>query len=569
MSTLSTIAKFLTSSSSSPAPTPLRKLQTVLSNPSQAKAITTTTTTKDLIFFQTKKLTQLGRNGHLDLAKELFDEMPHRNQVTYNAMLSIFVNAGRLDSALQLFDAMPKRNAKSYTSMIAALSRSGSVGDAARLFESIPSSERNVFSWTAIITCYASNNEPLRALECFSSMYSKMFESNVLPNSHTFSALLKCCSSVRSIESARQVHGLSVKLSDERGGECSIFVLNALIDVNAKLGHLVDAERVFASMKYKDLTTWNSMMDAYRHHFLVDRALDLFSSMEEKDTLSWNIMMSGLSESRRGEEALALFLCLLRQGGDTSKPNASTYTVALSCCATLSMIEFGRQIHGITVKNGLYRRNVFVSNSVMTVYANGGMVDELERVFNEMPNRDVVSWNSMIQSLGRNGCARKALKIAEEALVSKNFNHNTFTAILTSCSHGGLVVEGMNYLESMSAKYGVEPSLDHYICAVDMIGRAGEVENAYKLVRETPVESSSVAWVTLLNACLIHGNDEIGSIAAERLRKLEPVSARSYLAMAGICSKTGRTAKLRRIRGLMGEMDLRKEEPGCSWVVEI
>ena len=386
-----------------------------------------------------------------------------------------------------------------------------------------------------------------------------------MPNAHTFSMLLKACGSIRCISCARQIHCLKLKLLDEQGGD-SIFVENTLIDVYAKLGSLVDAERLFSRMEHKDLATMNTMMDAYTFHLLMDKAIEIFDSIEEKDALSWNIVMSGLLECRRGEEALRLFLCLTRSQEDT-KPNSSTYTIVLSSCAALARIEFGRQVHAYIVKNGLYSSNTFVSNSLISMYASSGLTEELERVFVEMSTKDVISWNSVIQSLGQNGCARKAIENAETALSLKIYNHNTFIAILTSCSHGGFVAEGLEYFNSMGAKYGVEPSSDHCVCVIDMLARAGELQEAHNFLRQKGLESNSVAWATLLNACCVHGNSEIGQIAAEKLQVLEPDDVRSYLAMSSVYSRTGRVEESKRLLDLMRRKDLRKN-PGRSWIIE-
>ncbi|XP_010928093.2 pentatricopeptide repeat-containing protein At2g13600-like [Elaeis guineensis] len=520
--------------------------------------------TPKLTVLQTKMITEYGMRGEVGKAIHVFEQMPKRNQISWNAMLSVLVDSGHVDSALQLFDEMPQRNTTSYTSMIACLSRCGSALKARQLFDSIPSQDQNVFSWTAMISCYARNNEPLEALKLFSDLYGALFELKILPNSHTFSSLLKCCGCIRSLAAVRQIQSLMVKLLDGEG-EGSIFVHNCLIDVNAKLGNLVDAGEIFNRMRWKDLGSWNAMMNAYTHHLLMDKALEMFYSMEEKDTLSWNIAMSGLLESRRGEEALRLFL-LLRSRRST-EPNSSTYSIILSACATLTMLKFGRQIHTITVKIGLYSSNIFVCNSLITMYASCGSSEELERVFDEMPKKDVVSWNSVIQGLGQNGYSKKALEMAEKALDSKNFNHNTFVAILTSCSHSGLVNEGLDYFHSMRKKYGIDPSLGHYICVVDMLGRAGRLKEAHSLLGSMPFAANSVAWYALLNACMIHGDTDMGRIAAKELQILEPCNARSYLGLANIYGRTDKIEESRRLLDLIRKKELRKE-PGSSWVVQ-
>lgn len=358
---------------------------------------------------------------------------------------------------------------------------------------------------------------------------------------------------------------MSIKLLDWEREE-SVFVCNCLIDVYAKMGCLAEAEAIYSRMKHKDLATVNTMMDAYTFYFLIDKALDIFHSIEKKDALSWNIVMSGLLDARRGEEALKLFVCIVRSE-EEAKPNPSSYTIVLNSCAALARTEFGRQVHAMVLRNGLYGSNTYVTNSLITMYASSGLSKESERVFDEMPVKDVISWNSVIQGLGQNGHARKALEIAEMALSSKIYNGNTFIAILTSCSHGGIVAKGLEYLNCMSAKYGVEPSSDHYICVIDMLGRAGNLQAAHGLLCERGLDSNPVALATLLNACIIHEDSQIGEAVAEKLRVLEPDSVRSYLAMASVYSRTARVEETKRLLDSMRNKELRKN-PGRSWIVQ-
>ncbi|XP_077242625.1 pentatricopeptide repeat-containing protein At2g13600-like [Tasmannia lanceolata] len=514
----------------------------------------------------TKLITHYGRIGELQEAMRIFDEMPNRNQISWNAMLTVFLDFGRLDSARKLFDEMPERNSVSHTLMIAGFSRFGFVPEARQVFDSIPFSNFNVFSWTAMISCYAHNRQPFQALKLFSGLYGDFFNIRIIPNSFTFSTLLKACAEMQSLVTAGHIHALLVKLLDE---ECegTVYVQNSLIDLNAKFGCLVDAEKIFNRLKWKDLSSWNIMMAAYTRCLYIDKALGLFDSMKEKDTLSWNIIISGLAESGSGEGALNLFISLLRLWPET-KPNPSTYTVVLTVCATITALKFGRQIHSQTIKLGLDRSNIFIGNSLITMYARGSFIEESELVFSGMLKKDVISWNSLILGLGENGYAIKALEVAEKALKLEAFNQNTFIGILTTCSHGGLIDEGMKYFSSMSRKYAILPGLDHYICVIDMLGRAGRITEAHDFLCKMPLKANSVAWAALLNACLIHENREVGEIAAREVRTLEPDNATSYVMLASICGKTGRTDERRKLLNLMREKGLKKE-PGYSLIVEI
>ncbi|XP_010261304.1 PREDICTED: pentatricopeptide repeat-containing protein At2g13600-like [Nelumbo nucifera] len=510
-------------------------------------------------------ITEYGRAGEVSKAMKLFEEMPQRNQVSWNAMLTVLLESDCLDAARRLFREMPQRNSVSYTSILTGLSRSGFVSEARKIFDSIPITEQNVFSWTAMISCYSHNFQPWHSLKLFSILYGEFFSFKILPNSHTFSILLKSCVDVQSLVMAIQIHAMALKFLDMEH-EKTVFVNNSLIDLYSKLGGLADAEKIFNGLKWKELSSWNVMMAAYAHHLLIDKALEIFNSTKNRDILSWNIMMSGFAESGRHTEAVELFLQLLRLQKPETTPNPSTYTIVLTVCATRCMLEWGRQIHTCTAKCGLYFSNVYIGNSLINMYARCSLVEESEQVFDEIYWKDTVSWNSLVLGLGQNGYCRKALEVAEKALKLGVYNYNTFIGLLTSCSHGGLVEEGLEYFSSMSKKFGIDPSLDHYICVIDMLGRAGRIVEAHNLLLEMPFAPNSIAWAALLSACVIHGNEEVGEIAARELRHLEPGNAASYVMLAKIYIRTGKLEQSRRLVGFMDEIGLRKKQ-GFSCII--
>ncbi|MCL7040235.1 hypothetical protein MKW94_015669 [Papaver nudicaule] len=434
---------------------------------------------------------------------------------------------------------MPRRNSTSYTAMIAGLSRSGFVAESRKVFDSIPPFEQNVYSWTAMISSYTHNRQHMDALKLCSVSYGEFFPW-ILPNSFTFSTVLNY--------------------------KENVFVQNCLIDLHGKLGNLGDAENVFNGLTWKDLSTWNVMMDSYARNLMIVKALAIFDSMEEKDTLSWNIMISGFAECGRGIEALEFFLQLCRLQGPGTYPNSSTFTLAITICGTYSMLKTGVQIHACVLKRGLTESNSYTGNSLINMYMKCGSIEESERLFYDMPRRDVISWNSLILCLGQNGHSKKAIEMGEKALSLGIYNHNTFIALLTSCSHGGLVDEGIEYFGAMSKSSGIEPFLDHYVCVIDMLGRAGKVVEALNFLRKMPISPNAVAWSTLLSACLVHGNKEIGEVAAHELRILEPSNSASYVMLGNLYRKTGHFEDSNQILELMNKIDLKKEK-GISWTL--
>lgn len=518
---------------------------------------------QETVFFQTKTITYLGRTGQVRKALKLFEEMPHRNQATWNAMLTVLLQFDHLDLARKMFVRMP-RNSISYTLMISGLSKSGFVSEAEGVFNSMPTGDINVISWTAMICCYTKSHQPVDALKLFSSCYGDYYKLNIIPNAHTFSIVIKSCLEAYLFITGLQVSALIVKLLDENN-ENSVFVQNSLIDLHSKLGKLTDAEKIFYGLRQKDLSSWNVIL--YTYHLLVDKALKTFNSMTVKDSLSWNIMISGFAEIGHANKALEMFVQLLRSQKPESRSSGSTFTTILTLCATFCMLSWGRMVHGYSIKCGHHNnKNINVANSLINMYAKCGMIVESERVLHDMLKRDVVSWNCLVSGLAENGFCRKALNVAVMAIELGFFNSNTFIGVLTSCSHGGFIDEGLNIFGSMSEKYGVTPTIDHYNCVIDMLGRAGRLIEAHDILKTMPFEANSAAWAALLNGCLIHGNEDVGKVAALKLQELEPNNVSSFVMLANIYVRRGKMEESKQVLSLINNNGLKKDR-GCSWVL--
>ncbi|KAF7028088.1 hypothetical protein CFC21_040056, partial [Triticum aestivum] len=283
-----------------------------------------------------------------------------------------------------------------------------------------------------------------------------------------------------------------------------------------------------------------------------------------KNSFSWNIIMSCLLENRHGEDALRISVHLVRLEGNV-KPCVSTYTTALHICSVLALLVLSAQVHARTVKNSLCcGSSAFLCNSLISMYSSCGMTRDLQQVFNQTRVRDTVSWNSVIQGLGQNGLGKQALVAAERALELKMYNGSTFIAILRSCSHAGLVPEGLGYFNSMTEKYGVERALDHCINVIDLLGRAGKLEEAHALLQNMLFPSNVLAWSTLLHSCLAHKDSPVGSIAARQLEALQPDGSGNYKRLVFGCGEASEVnaAPLER----SGDVKSALHMPGCSWV---
>ncbi|KAF8651646.1 hypothetical protein HU200_063156 [Digitaria exilis] len=276
-------------------------------------------------------------------------------------------------------------------------------------------------------------------------------------------------------------------------------------------------------------------------------------------------MVTGYARAGRAAEALDLF-----RRGQVEPANMANDLRAvpsvLNVCAKEGELMKGREIHGRMVRCLSFDSDIAVGNALLDMYAKCGRADIAWAVFAGMKEKNVVSWSTMISCYGVHGMGKEALGIYEE-MVSRGVKPNciTFTSILSSCSHSGLVSDGRMIFESMSKVHGVEPTADHYACMIDLLGRAGAIEEAVGFIRKMPLEPGASLWGALLSACAVHNNVDVGEIAAYRLFELEEGNASNYVTLCGIYDAVGRSDCVSGLRSRMRELGMVKT-PGCSWV---
>ncbi|XVF01654.1 hypothetical protein REPUB_Repub04eG0106900 [Reevesia pubescens] len=384
------------------------------------------------------------------------------------------------------------------------------------LFDQMP--ERNVVSWTTIISAYANVRLSDKALEFF----VLMLRESVLPNMFTFSSVLRACNGLVNL---RQFHCGIIKL----GLESDVFVRSALVDVYSKLDKLKDAICVFNEMETKDLVVWNSII-------------------------------GGLAQNSDGDEALSQFKRMKRAGFTADQ---ATLTSVLRACTGLALLEVGRQVHVHVLK---FDVDLILNNALLDMYCKSGSLEDAKSVFERMVHRDVISWSTMIAGLAQNGFSLEALKFFDLMKASgMTPNYITVLGVLFACSHAGLVDDGWYYFQSMKGLYGIDPGREHYGCMIDLLGRAGKLDKAVKLVQEMECGADAVTWRTLLGACRVHRNVDLAIYAAKQVLKLDPEDAGTYVLLSNIYANSQRWEDVSEIRREMRDKGISKE-PGCSWI---
>jgi len=346
-------------------------------------------------------------------------------------------------------------------------------------------------------------------------------------NPFTSSIAIHACASMADLTAGRQIHCAVVK----SGHEISLPVANALVDMYCRCSCLSEATQYFRQMPHLDLITWNTII-------------------------------AGLDRSGSHDA----FHLLLEMCSRSIQPNCFTFTSIISACARLALLNCGQQVHAAITRRG-FAQNQQVANALVNMYTKCGSIVDSIRIFDEMSQRDIVSYTSMMIGYGLNGNGKDAIKLFEEMIaVGIQPDSVVFIGLLSACSHAGFIDEGLKYFDLMRTEYSVQPDKEVYGCVVDLLGRGGRVEEAYGLIQTMPFEADESIWGALLGACKVHGNVELGRLAAERMLGLRPEGgAKTYIMLSNMYAAEEEWGEAREMRRLMRGSGGRKEA-GRSWV---
>ncbi|KAI4305158.1 hypothetical protein L6164_028544 [Bauhinia variegata] len=307
----------------------------------------------------------------------------------------------------------------------------------------------------------------------------------------------------------------------------------------------------------------NALITMYSRCRQLRHAYILFHKMEQKDIATWNAMLSGYTHMDRSEEASFLFREMLHEG---IQPNYVTIASILPLCARIANLQLGREFHCYIMKHEEFKDYLLLWNALVDMYARSGKIVEARRVFDSLSIRDEITYTSMIAGYGMKGDGETALKLFEEMFKFEiKPDHVAMVAVLSACSHSGLVIQGQSLFEHMFSVYGVTPRLEHYSCMVDLFGRAGLLNRAKEVITGMPYKPTAAMWATLIGACRIHGNTLMGEWAAGKLLEMKPNHSGYYVLIANMYAAAGCWNKLAHVRTSMRDLGVRKA-PGCAWV---
>ncbi|KAG6437527.1 hypothetical protein SASPL_102445 [Salvia splendens] len=424
--------------------------------------------------------------------------------------------------------------------------------DAHQLLDELP--QRDVKSVTALIGRFAKQNRHAAAIACFTKMH--LFD--IKPNEYTLATLIHSSAVLKDLRLAKQIQSYAVK-----AGLCSnVFPGSAILDLYVKLGSFDVILRAFEDINHPNVFSYASLIRGYTKQGRFDEARDVFRSMPERNVVCWNTMISGCSQSGRNEEAVNLFNEMLREG---VTPIQSSYPCAIIAAANIGSIRLGRSIHASAVKH-LGQLGLFIANSLISLHAKCGEMEDSLLAFRKMRERNVVSWNALICGYAQNGEGNAAVDVYDRMkLTGLEPNSVTLLGLLLACNHAGLVDEGCEYFYQAKRD---DPRLlraEHYACLVDLMSRGGRFEEAERFLGELPFEPGIGFWKALLGGCRVHSNWELGEVAARRILELDPGDVSSYVMLSNAHSAAGRWEEVWEVRRRMREKGLSRIA-GSSWI---
>ncbi|KAK1261564.1 Pentatricopeptide repeat-containing protein [Acorus gramineus] len=511
-----------------------------------------------------------GKSGCTSSASRLFDEIPRRtlDAACWTSIVRAFSVNGRINEALSSFGRMRRssdvepdvvtiatvlsavsedcralhalaskigfeHDTRLANTLVHAYSTCASVDDALAVFDGIAIGRRDVVSWNTMISGLAVNGRPERAL----SVFEDLVMADVEPSHVTLIAILKCCAQIGCADTCRRVCNYAVSLSPMMrwSEDDNVIIATAMLDAQARCGDVESARRTF-------------------------------DAVPKKNVFCWSAMIAGYEKNSRPDEALRLFKRMLSEGD--VRPNDVTALSAIASCSALGAHRPARAFHKYVLVASL-DVEAPVASALIDMYAKCGDMGSARQVFAGIDGsnaKTIAIWTAIIAAEGLHGEGRQALRLFSEMRdTGLKPNDVTFIGLLSACSHSGLIEEGRLCFNAMERDHGISPNAKHYGCMVDLLSRAGHIEEAYRLVNQMPFEADAAIWGSLLAACRVHGNHGLAEVIEKRIVGLGSWSVGYQLLLANMYGETGRLSDAGRMRVELRKSG-KKKIPGQSFV---
>ncbi|KAM0882823.1 hypothetical protein ACQ4PT_032039 [Festuca glaucescens] len=420
-----------------------------------------------------------------------------------NSLLSLYLSLGAPDSARRLVSDIPRPNAVTWNTLLRACLRSGLLPSARRLFDQMP--ERDLVSYNSMLSGYAAAGDMAGARQLFDEM-----------------------------------------------PEWDVVTWNSMLAGYVRSRDMEDAKRMFHAMPERDVVSWNSMLDGYAQagDVMMARAFD---GMPMRSVVSWNVILALYTRLKDWRECLKVFDAMMAVG--VAMPNEKTFVSVLTACGSLGDLEKGKWVHGLVRKrwNRLVP-DVLLLTALLTLYAKCGVMETAREIFDSMGERSVPSWNSMIIGYGLHGQSEKALELfLEMEKTGPKPNETSFICVLSSCAHGGMVLEGWLCFDRMVRIYGIEPKAEHFGCMMDLLGRAGLLNDSENLIRNLQGKAPPALWGTMISASWTQSNSRLGEFVGKKLIEMKPGEVGPYVLLSNVYAAEWRWEDVDKVRELMKE----------------
>ncbi|XP_078153406.1 putative pentatricopeptide repeat-containing protein At3g01580 [Carex rostrata] len=505
-----------------------------------------------------------GRLGVLTLGKELHGYVMRHDLITspfvVNGLMHVYWRCGDIISTERLFLKFSSRNVVIYNALLICYSETGNLEKARNLFENMEFEgiKRDDISWNSIISGHVDNEMHGEAISMFRKM---IIDEQIKPNQYHLGSTLLACAAYGAFKQGKELHAHAIV----RGYSSDPYMGSALVELYCKSKDLTSAESAFKGILERSTWNWNvlSMGHARNGNFI--RSLELIGEMKEcgfePNICTWNGLIAGCVENGENKLAFELFRKLPSEG---LRPDIHTINMVLSICSRVLSIELGKQVHAHAIRCG-YESEVRIGAPLVDMYYKCGNIRLGVLAFERIREHNLVSCNTMLAGYATHGLGTEGIKFFNKLLKDDLVpNEITFLSVLSSCVHSGDLEKGRFYFKMMQ-NYGIEPELKHYTCMVDLLSRAGQLNQAYELIKTMPMQPDPFVWTTLLNGCVTKCNVELGEIAASKLIELEEGEMANYVLLANLYASAEKWDDLARIRRLIKERGMHKS-PGCSCI---
>lgn len=527
--------------------------------------------------------------GKIEMGRKVFDKMPERNVVSWTSLINGYAGTDLAKEAVSLFfemvdsgvepnsvtmvcaisacaklkdfelgrrvcDYIGELGVKFNTHMVNALvdmyMKCGDIGAARKLFDRCL--DKNLVLYNTIISNYIGHGLAKEA----EVIFNEMLKHGPRPDRVTLLSVIAACSMLGDLSTGKSSHAYVLR----NGLECWDSIGNAIIDMYMKCGKRESACRVFEHMPNKTVVSWNSSLAGSVREGDLELARKIFDEMPESDLVSWNTMIGALVQESMFEEAIELFREMQK---NRMKPDRVTMVGIASACGYLGAFDHAKWVYTYILKNGIHI-DLQLGTALVDMFSRCGDSYSGMIVFNGMEKRDVSAWTAAIGAMAMGGNAEGAVELFDEMLRQEvKPDDIVFVALLTACSHGGSVEKGRQVFNSMKKTHGICPQIVHYGCMVDLLGRAGLLEEALDLIQSMPMEPNDVIWGSFLAACRTHKNVGLAQYAADKITELAPDETGIHVLLSNIYAFGGQWDDVARVRLQLKEKGVQKM-PGLS-----